>query len=71
MHKDVLVHFLEIGHHKGKARGNFYTAHKFISVAFYDFQHATFSSAGLSFDRKYHHANLIAVQGMLEVGIFH
>ena len=61
VHKDVLVHFLEVGYYKGKARGNFYTAHKFISAALHDFQHATLSSAGLSFDRKYHHAHLIAI----------
>ena len=71
VHKDVLVHFLEVGHYKGKAMGNFYTTYKFISAALHDFQDATLSSSGLSFDRKYHHANLISVQSLLEVGILH
>ena len=71
VHKDVLVHFFEVGYYKGKARGNFYTTHKFIPVALHDFQNSTLGSSGLSFHRKYHHAHLVAIQGLLEVGILH
>ena len=34
VNKDVLVHFLEIGHHKCKSGRDFHSTHKFVSIAF-------------------------------------
>ena len=71
MHKDVFVHFFEVGNHKGKAGGDFYSAHKFIAVSLHNFQYPTLHSPSLPFDRKYHYSDLVAIQGLLEVRFLH
>ena len=71
MHKNILVHFFEIGNDKGKSGGDFYSAHKFIPVSLHNFQDPALCSPSLPFDRKYHHSDLVAIQGLLEVRFLH